>query len=293
MSMRDRFYDVLTELVRDDDRLAVVLGDIGVSRLPDLQRIVNVGIREQLMIGVASGLALEGLRPVAHSYAPFLVERPFEQIKLDFGHQGVGAVLVSVGASYDASTEGRTHQAPEDVALLANLPGWAIHVPGHEDEMEHQLRTAVRGDGCVYIRLDARSNREPHHSESVVVVERGSPGAATVLAVGPMLDPVVAALDGADVTIAYTATVRPLDGEGLRVATESEADLVVVEPYLEGTSHHAVSVALGANVRRVFSVGYQLRESRRYGTPQDHLRDHGLDPAGLSLRLRGILDPPA
>ena len=143
-TMRQRFYDLAARALEDDPRVALVLAEIGVSQLPRHPRIVNVGIREQLMIGVAAGLALEGYRPVVHSYAPFLVERPYEQIKLDLGHQDVGAVLVSTGASYDASSSGRTHQAPADVALLAALPGWTIHVPGHPDELERALRRARR-----------------------------------------------------------------------------------------------------------------------------------------------------
>ena len=118
------------------------------------------------MIGVAGGLAQEGLRPVVHSYAPFLVERPFEQIKLDLGHQDAGAILVSIGASYDASEEGRTHQAPGDVALLATLPGFAIHVPGHADEAEALLRREFARDGRAYLRLSGETNA------------RGAPGRA-------------------------------------------------------------------------------------------------------------------
>ena len=130
-TMRERFTRVTAQALDSDPRLAVVLADIGVDgfeaagasqRHP--QRVINVGIREQLMIGVAGGLAQEGMRPVVHSYAPFLVERPFEQIKLDLGHQDVGALLVSTGASYDASRGGpdapgaRRRRAARDAARL-------------------------------------------------------------------------------------------------------------------------------------------------------------------------------
>ena len=110
------------------------------------------------MIGVAAGLALEGYRPIAHSYTPFLVERPYEMLKLDLGHNDLGAVLVSIGASYDAAPEGRTHQAPEDVALVAALPGWTIHVPGHVDELDVLFAQALGGDGRVYVRLSEETN---------------------------------------------------------------------------------------------------------------------------------------
>jgi len=143
MSMRDRFYALAGRALEDDERVAVVSAEIGVDQLPAHPRHFNVGIREQLMIGVAAGLALEGMRAIAHSYTPFLVERPYEQVKLDLGHQDLGAILVSTGASYDAARAGRTHQAPEDVSIVAALPGWTIHAPGHPDELERVFRRAL------------------------------------------------------------------------------------------------------------------------------------------------------
>src|SRR5205814_10111230 len=152
------------ELVRVETRIAVVLADIGTGRMPGAERacaerVINVGIREQLMVGVAAGLAMTGFRPIVHSYAPFAVERPFEMLKLDLGHNDAGAIVVSVGASYDTAVYGRTHEAPEDVSLLSALPGWRIYVPGHPAEAELLLRAAARTDERVYLRLSEQSNR--------------------------------------------------------------------------------------------------------------------------------------
>src|SRR5437764_14674979 len=166
----------------------MVFAEIGVAQMPPHPRMFNVGIREQLMIGLAAGLALEGKRPVVHSYAPFVVERPWEQIKLDLGHNDVGAILVSNGASYDASSSGRTHQAPEDVALLSTLPGWRIEVPGHPDELERAFRRALPGDDRVYIRSTLETNDAAVEGDGLVVLRDGSP---LVVAVGPALAPVL------------------------------------------------------------------------------------------------------
>ena len=293
-TMRDRFARVTSALLDHDPRLAVVLAEIGVSGLaramrrhPD--RVINVGIREQLMISVAGGLALSGMRPIAHSYTPFLVERPFEQVKLDLAHQGVGAVLVSIGASYDWPEGGRTHQAPEDVALLSTLPDWTIHVPGHPDETEVLLRDAVSGDGNVYLRLSAQANAAPMPSEPdrFHVVRRGS--RAVVIAVGPMLDRALEASAELDVTVLYATTVRPFDAETLRAELHRPA-VVLVEPYLQGTSALWVSEALRDTPHRLLSIGVRRMEHRHYGTPEQHDEAHCLDVASLRHRIGQFLD---
>jgi len=291
--MRSRFYSVVADALDADERVAVVLADIGVAQLRAAaerhpRRLVNVGIREQLLIGVTAGLALEGMRPVAHSYASFLVERPFEQIKLDLGHQDAGAVLVSIAASYDAAEEGRTHQSPGDVALLATLPDWTICTPGHRDEAEKQLRRALAGDGRVYVRLSEEENARPVAADGVVHVRRGSPGSPLVLAVGPALAETLAATADLDVTVAYTATPRPLDGDAVRAAATG-VDVVLVEPYLAGTSSAEVAAALRDRPHRLLALGVANEELRRYGTGVEHRAAHGLDARGIRRSLDAFL----
>jgi transketolase len=292
-TMRERFYRVTPSLLDDDPRLAVILAVIGSgsldpARLRHPDRVIDLGIREQLLISAAAGLALAGMRPIAHTFAPFLVERPFEQVKIDLVHQDVGAVLVSAGASFDYPVYGRTHESPADIALLDTLAGWTVHVPGHPDEAEFLLRQAAAATGRVYLRLslpaNARSLARPDGGMSVL--RTGSAG--TVIAVGPVADAVLAATAGMDVTVLYAATVRPFDRQALR-ATLTAPDVVLAEPYLAGTSVPQVSAALRDIPHRVLGLGVALEELRRYGTPEEHAAAHGLDAAGLRASISGFL----
>lgn len=294
LGMRETFLSTMDRALDTDSRLVLVLAEISAATMEQARRrhpdrVLNVGIREQTLIGVTGGLALTGLRPVAHSFPPFLVERPYEQVKLDLAHQGVGTVLVSYGASYDMSFAGRTHQSPADVALLDTIPGWTVHVPGHPVEAERLLLESLPGDSRVYLRLSGQINAEPHLGAGFQVLREGRQG--VVLAVGPMLDRALAAAEGLDVTVLYASTIRPFDGKALLAAIRDRADVALVEPYLAGTSAQHVADALAAVPHRLRSLGVRRdAEVRLYGEPEDHDAAHGLDVPGLTFALREFYD---
>lgn len=290
VDQRECFYRLVPELLAQDERIALVLAEIGVAYLephltPDVEpRVINVGIREQAMIGVAGGLALAGLRPIVHTFPPFLIERPFEQVKLDLGHQDVGAVLVSSGGSYGWPQGGETHFGQRDVALLDTLDGWTVHVPGHVEEVEWMLRSAASSEDRVYIRLDGVSNDRSYGNPdgSMAVLQEGDSG--TVVSVGPMTDRVLAAAEGRDVTVLHASTIRPFDIHTLR-ETLTEPDVMLVEPYLAGTSVPQVDRALADVRHRVLGVGVEAGERRRYGTVAEHDHANGLDVEGLAQSM--------
>jgi transketolase len=107
-----------------------------------------------------------------------------------------------------------------------------------------------------------------------------------------VLDAVVAATAGRDVTVLYTSTVRPFDARGLRAALGSP-DVVLVEPWLAGTSARHVADALRDVPHRLLALGVDRTELRRYGTPEQHVAAHGLDAAGIARSLEEFLRPAA
>ena len=150
------------------------------------------------------------------------------------------------------------------------------------------------GDQNVYVRLSVQTNSAPLPvtGEGFLTVREGRGG--VVLAVGPMLENVTAAVEGLDVTVLYATTVRPFDGPALRAALGTAgilgpADVVLVEPYLAGTSTSAANEALTDIPHRILALGTARSELRRYGTIEEHLTGQGLDPAALRQRISSFL----
>ena len=290
-SPRLAFARTVADLVEEDLSVAVVYAEISGQYFGEVERrhpdrVINVGIREQLLVNAGAGLALTGMRPIVHTFSSFLVERAFEQVKLGFGHQDVGGVLVGLGGSFDSAAAGRTHQSPGDVALMDTLPGVRIHAPSTADEVDVVLRRAVAGDGLHYVRVVAQTNAVSHPGAGFHVVRRGA--GATVIALGPVLDDVLAATEGRDMTVLYAHSVRPFDARTLREVVTGP-DVVLVEPWLAGTSAYVVSEALDDRPHRLLALGVGRHEVRHYGSPTDHVRAHGLDAAGIRRSLDGFL----
>jgi transketolase len=288
--MRAAAAQAAVDVFLEDPTVAVVLAEISTDLFApafrhDPRRAVNVGIMEQAMVGVAAGFALEGFRPVVHTIAPFLAERALEQVKLDFGYQRLEGLFVTTGASYDYGTSGMTHHSPGDVAALQTVPGMEILVPGERAEAAALVRAAYANGRLTYLRTTAAENERARELApgGLTPVRRGSE--LTVIAVGPMLDRTLAALDGLDATVLYATTVYPLDLATLAAEAAPAAEVVVVEPFYAGTLAAEVTTALAHRPTRLLSIGVPRRAIHAYGTAAEHDRALGLDTRGIRERV--------
>src|SRR3989338_740432 len=156
--MRKQLADTVGDAIKADDKVVLLFGDVGTygfrhSAAQFPERVHNVGILEQSMVSMAAGLSMQGIIPVVHTIATFLVERALEQIKDDFGYQRLGGNFVSIGASYDLVSWGCTHQCPGDVGILKNVPEVEIVVPGSAPEFDSLFKQSYDNGHPTYFRL--------------------------------------------------------------------------------------------------------------------------------------------
>ena len=153
--MRRRFGKIISQLAEKDEKIYVIVGDIGYRVFDEFRdkfpnRFINMGICEQSIISVASGMALEGLKPWVYTITPFLIERPFEQIKLDIDQQNVNVNLVGFA---DYPTLGPTHteiNAKKMMKLFNNIESL---FPSDGDETEKMILQAYEREGPSFISL--------------------------------------------------------------------------------------------------------------------------------------------
>ncbi len=253
MGMRQQFTKTMERLTDSDERVITLLNDIGVFAFRNIkakhpERVRNLGILEQASIGVAAGLSMVGFIPFFHTIAPFIVERGYEQLKDDFGYQKINGNFISVGASYDYSALGTTHYCPADVGALMQIPSMQIIVPGTEEEFDCLLISEYDNGAPSYFRLSEISNDTSVDVQfgKANVIRKGKRG--TIIAVGTMLDKVLNAVDGMDVTVLYYTTIVPFDHETLYQTTEINKVLLCEPYYYGGITNQVVETFSGLPV---------------------------------------------
>jgi len=153
--MRRRFGKVISELAKKDEKIVLLVGDIGYGIFDDFRKehpkkFFNLGICEQSIIGLAAGMALEGLKPWVYTITPFLIERPFEQIKLDIDQQNVNVNLVGFA---DYPSLGPSHaelNAQELMKLFKNIKSF---FPKNSEETEIAIYDSYKRKGPNFISL--------------------------------------------------------------------------------------------------------------------------------------------
>jgi transketolase len=290
--MRKQFVQTAARLLEQDERVVLLLGDIGVFGFRDAfrdfpDRVYNIGILEQATVSLAAGLAKTGLVPIVHTIAPFLTERCLEQIKIDFGYQGLGGNFVTVGASYDYAALGCTHHCPGDVEVMRSIPGMEVVVPGSAKEFDSLLGAAYSSPQPTYYRLSEADNSQSPDAGfgQAAVVKQGSK--AVVVAVGPMLKAVMEAAEGLDVTVLYYATVAPFDAATLQA--HASRKILLCEPYYRGGLVAEITEALWPEPVLVRCVGVPRKFLTNYGRMAEHDTALGFTPEAIRKDLELLI----
>jgi len=243
---RQQFADTMLELGKVSDELIVMVGDIGHGMLKPFaerfpSRYYNIGILEPTMISLGAGLSASGLCPVIHTIAPFMIERAFEQIKLDFCYHQLSGNIVTVGSAFDYSNLGCTHHCYGDFALLKTLPGTEICFPASALEFDELFKQSYQNKQITIYRIAGVSHEIEFESDQIVfgkgiLVEVGED--VTLVATGPHLKTAIAAREslsekGIKAEVIYIHTIRPLDVEIIRTSVEKTKKVVVIEEHMQ------------------------------------------------------------
>ncbi len=294
--MRKTFANMMEHMASIDDRLVVLIGDISHYLLKDFElkypdRFYNVGICEQSIVSMAAGLAMEGLKPVVHTIAPFCVERAYEQIKVDLCYQNLDVTIVSVGGSFDYAHLGCTHHCYEDVSILRPLPNIDIYVPGTKREFSNLLVQSWNNGRPKYFKLnkDQHSQDTKVVPEEVIVFNKGKASNPILFVNGHLLD-TVAHLSNH--TIIYSPTIEPLSKQSEMTISQLlhiHQSAVVIE---ENSSIGAfadkigdISSQCGAKIA-IKKVGIPRKFCLNYGSAQDQREELGLTKEAILEAIR-------
>ncbi len=306
--MRGAFFRALLELAERDERVHLIVGDLGFGVIEEFarrfpKRFLNAGVAEQNMTGIAAGMALSGKIVFTYSIANFPILRCLEQVRNDVCYHSANVKIVAVGGGLAYGALGATHHATEDLAILRSLPRMVVVAPGDPLETEAATRAVTAHTGPCYLRLGRAGEAKIHHTPINFVlgkaIEMRQGRDATLISTGGMLGTAVHVVDmlqrlGVQARLLSMHTVRPLDTVAIESAVRETGAVFTLE-------EHSIVGGLGGAVAEYLA---EISEAsvifKRFGLPseflplvgsQDYLRDRlGLSAETVALAIRAKLN---
>lgn len=308
IATRESYGKALVELAEEFPRLVVLDADLTGATKTNLfckaypERHINCGIAESNMMGVAAGLAAEGMLPVVSSFAMFAAGRAYEQVRNSVGYPHLNVKICATHGGISVGEDGASHQCCEDIALMRTIPGMTVVCPADDAEAKAALRAALETEGPMYLRFgrmavpafnDAKSYR--FKLGKGVLLREGRD--VTLVANGLCVWESLRAADrlaqeGIEAEVINIHTIKPIDEELLVASAKKTGRVVTAE-------EHSVIGGLGDAVGEVLlrkapcpmkKLGVQDVYGQS-GSAKELLRHYGLEEAGIASQtlawLRG------
>lgn len=307
---RDGYGEGLLQAGGEDARIVALCADLTESTRTNLfaeafpERFIQVGIAEQNMASVASGMAACGKIPFIASYAMFSPGRSWEQVRTTIAYNNVNVKIIGAHAGVSVGPDGATHQAIEDIAIMRVIPNMVVIAPVDVHEAKKAVLAAARYEGPVYIRIAREKtpvvttenspfeigkaytyfHKQESHEKTVGLITTGTMAHTAIVAAKQLND------SGIGASVLHMPTVKPLDTDALDAfGREHEMIVTIEEHQVFGGLGGAVSEYYSEQMpKRVLKIGVRDQFGQS-GEPEELLVHYGLDVATIVERVTEAL----
>jgi transketolase len=285
------------ELAKRDERVVFIGSDLGAGTMSEFRdefpdRFFMEGVAEANIIGMAAGMAMDGMIPYINTIATFLTRRSYEQVAVDLCLHNLPVRLIATGGGMVYAPLGPTHLATEDMAIMRALPNMTVVAPTDAPEAGRLMDATLDVPGPVYIRLakggDPVVSRDEDGFEIGKAISLAEPGQVLFIAIGVMVNRCLTAAQtladqGIKAGVLNVHTLKPLDEESILAQVRGARLVVTVEEHtLMGGLGSAVADTLvrhiGPGMPQLVSLGIPDVFPEKYGSQDDLLELYGLQP---------------
>lgn len=302
--MRESFSEMLLEIAQRDSRMILLTGDHGYALFDVFRRecpnqYLNAGVAEQNMVGVASGLARAGFRPIVYGLSAFIPIRVVEQIKLDVAHDRLPIIFIGDGAGFVYSHLGTSHQSTEDIACARAIPNLHVYSPADSVEMRHCLSAAYQASQPVYIRM-GKSDRGAIHSTEVkggvgdlLKIKSGTNTGISLIATGSLAVTAMRLCDKKlfDADLWTAPFIKPINVHQVKKICDTSRIIITLEEHsiFGGLGSVLTEISSEYSPTHILRIGVEDKFSENCGSYDYLLREHRLDLPSITDRISNFI----